>query len=281
MRIVRLAATILVLALAGCERAQPPREPLPDLRAMAESVAAAERAAREDEGRQLIVMDSGAEYREPPGQPDDCHYVGPRRQVRYAAPFDTTVMRSGIPFRCRLRARGPEVRVVLGGEGSVPLGFHVYSPPDAARPAQTFALDNSEGAYEGADLLAGEDLNGDGWMDLRVKTYSGSGGVMYDVFRYSPAADGFVQDSVLSGATNVRRIAGRPCAGTSTKTSADDVTEYDHCWSGGAWVLTRVEAHARIPGGLTHTIRERRGGRLQVVSVDTIRTGVPADDVDG
>jgi hypothetical protein len=274
MRAVRLAAPILALALAGCER-PPPREPLPDLGAMAESVAVAERVAREDEGWQRIVIDSGAEYREMPHRPDDCHYVGPRREVRYAARYDSTVMRNGIPFRCRLRPRGPEVRVVLGGEGSIPLGFHVYAPAEAARPSQTFALDNSEGAYEGADLLTGEDLNGDGWMDLRVKTYSGSGGVMYDVFRYSPSANGFVQDSVLSGATNVMRIAGRPCAGTSAKTSVDDVTEYDHCWSGGAWVLTRVEAHARMRGGLLHTVQERRGGRLQVVSVDTIRTGTP------
>lgn len=262
--------------LYGCDRAERPRKAMPDVRAAAESMAAAERMAQEDEGRQLIVIDSAAEYRERPGQPDDCHYVGPRRQVRYAARYDSTVMRNGIPFRCRLRARGPEVRVVLGGEGSVPLGFHVYSPAEAARPAQVFALDNSEGAYEGGDLLTGEDLNGDGWMDLRVRTYSGSGGVMYDVFRYSPRAGGFVRDSVLSGATNVRRIAGRPCIGSSTKTSADDITSYDYCWSGGAWVLTRVEAHARLGRDrLTHTIRERRGGGLSVISVDTIRTGTP------
>lgn len=276
MRAIRLAAPLLAAALAACDRAPPPRAAMPDLRAMQESVTAAERLARLDEGRQLIVMDSAAEYREPPERPDDCHYAGPRRQVRYAAPYDSTVMRGGIPFRCRLRARGPEVRVVLGGEGSIPLGIQVYSPAEAARPAQTFALDNSEGAYEGGDLLTGEDLNGDGWMDLRVRTYSGSGGVMYDVFRYSPPARGFVRDTVLSGATNVRRIAGRPCAGWSSKTSADDVTDYDLCWSGGAWVLTREDGHERAGRGeLIHTIRERRGDRMQVVSVDTIRTGTP------
>jgi hypothetical protein len=216
------------------------------------------------------VIDSAAEYREVPGKPDDCHYVGPRRQARYAARYDSTVMRNGIPFRCRLRARGPEVRVVLGGEGSIPMGFHVYSPAEAPRPAQVFELDNSEGAYEGGDLLTGEDLNGDGWMDLRVRTYSGSGGVMYDVFRYSPPAGGFVRDTVLSGATNVRRIAGRPCTGWSSKTSADDITNYELCWSGGAWVLMRVDAHERWGRGqLIHTIRERRGDRMQVVFADT------------
>jgi hypothetical protein len=210
-----------------------------------------------------------------PEEHNDCRYVGSRRQARYGEPgfgerYDPAVMKSGVPFRCRLRPDGPEVKLVLSGEVSIPEFVDVHSPADAPRPMQRLVLDNSEGAYEGSELLVGEDLNGDGWMDLYVFTYSGSAGQMSDVFRYEPSARRFVPDTALPG-MNVRRLPGRPrCVGVSHKTSAWDHTGGEYCWQRGTWVKVRAYTQDGLRDGrLVRTEEALRGGRMVVVSVDT------------
>jgi hypothetical protein len=281
-----LAAVLLAAALAGCAPPEPAAEGasapaaggvfVPSgtgtVGAITDSVATSP-GTYHREPREMVVMDSanpGADGPESSRQPNDCRYVGSRREARYAAPFDSVVMKNGVPFRCRMRKDGPQVRLVLSGDGGVPMEVRIHLPAHSARPLQAFGLENDQRAYEGANLLVGEDLDGDGWMDLRVRTYSGSGGVMYDVFRYRPATRRFVQDTMLSGSMNVHRIAGRPCTRTSSKTSADDIESFDYCWSRGAWVLTRTDKQERFGSGrILETVRERRGGRMQVVRVDT------------
>lgn len=219
-------------------------------------------------------------------EPNDCRYAGERRQARHGEPrygqrYDSVVMKIGVPFRCRLRPGEPEVKLVVSGEGSIPETVDVHSPADAPRPMQRLLLDNSQGAYEGSGLLVGEDLNGDGWMDLRVFTYSGSGGQMYDVFRYQPSRRRFIPDTVLSPSMNVRRLPGRRCVRTSSKTSASDHSGADYCWRNGAWVMTRAYAQEGLSD--THairTMREWRGDGLPAASVDTVPDHTPWDDQD-
>jgi hypothetical protein len=191
------------------------------------------------------------------------------------------VMARGIPFRCTLRPGGPQVRLVLRGESSIPTTVQVFLPPGASRPLQTLTVDNDQGAYEGNELVVGEDLNGDGWMDLRVNTWYGSAGQMSDVFRFDPSARRFVPDTALPGA-NVRRLAGRPCVRTSTKSSVWDYSTADYCWSGGAWVQTRTFRQELVRDGrdfraerVIRTLGERRGGRMQVVRMDTVPESAP------
>ncbi|HST59605.1 MAG TPA: hypothetical protein VLK84_12965 [Longimicrobium sp.] len=211
-----------------------------------------------------------------PREHNDCRYVGTRRQPRQGEPgfgerYDEQAMEDGVPFRCVLRPGGPEVRLVVSGIQGIPMGVDVHSPPDAPRRMQQLLVDNDQGAYEGSRLLIGEDLNGDGWMDLRVFTYSGTGGQMSDVFRYVPSARRFVPDTALPG-MNVRRLPGRPaCVGISTKTSAWSHTGADYCWTGGTWVKVGAFAQEPAPGHrLIRTFQERRGGELRVVRVDTV-----------
>jgi len=223
---------------------------------------------------------SGASGEPPEPEPNDCRYVGERPRPRYGEPgfgqpYDAAAMEAGVPFRCRLRPQGPEARVVVGGTEGRPMGFEVFLPADAGRPVQALPLDNDERSYEGSDLLIGEDLNGDGWMDLRVFTYYGTAGQMSDVFRFDPAAQRFVPDTALPG-MNVLRLPRRGCVGTSTKTSAWDHSGADYCWSGGTWVPTRSYSQEQTGDGrVIRTERERRDGRMHVVRVDTLPRDTP------
>jgi hypothetical protein len=212
---------------------------------------------------------------QPEPEPNDCRYIGSRRYPRqgepgHGEPYDSVAMANGVPFRCRLRPEGPEARLVVGGASSIPMGFHVYLPADAAEPVQTLPLDNDQPAIEGSGLLVGEDLNGDGWMDLNVYTFSGTGGQMSDVFRFDPAARRFVADTVLPG-TNVRRLPEHGCVRTSDKMGAWSVTSADYCWRSGSWVLTSTYAQEPFRDlQVIRTLSERHGGRMQLVRVDTV-----------
>ena len=276
--LIPLVMWMAAAALPGCRReerapSQTAASAVPSARP-ADSVAATTAAATD-------TPQAASTGPDPLERPNDCRYIGTRPRPRYGdpgfgQPYDRGVMKAGVPFRCRLRPEGPEVKLVVSGEDGIPMGVDVHSPPDAPRRMQQLLLDNSEGAYEGSGLLVGEDLNGDGWMDLRVNTYSGTGGQMFDVFRYEPAERRFVADTMLVGAMNVRRLPERGCIGTSSKTSAWDNTAADFCWSGGAWVMTRTYSQEQIGGGrIVRTERERRGGKMQVVRVDTLPTDAP------
>lgn len=227
-----------------------------------------------------VVTDTLGDWRPPAPEPNDCRYAGTRPRPatgdpERGEPYDSVAMMAGVPFRCRLRPEGPEVRLVVGGASSIPMGVHVYLPPDAGRPVQTLALDNDQPALEGSDLLVGEDLNGDGWMDLRVFTFSGTGGQMSDVFRFEPASRRFVPDSVLPKG-NVLRLAEPGCVGTGHKMNASDHTSADYCWRDGAWVRVRTFAQKGI--GQDRVIRTEhrlRGGRLRPFRFDTVPWETP------
>lgn len=146
-------------------------------------------------------------------------------------------MSRGVALRCALRDGGPEVRVVVGGGFSIPMGVHVYSPPDARSALQMLALDNDQPAGQRSDLLVGEDLNDDGWTDLRVQTWSGSAGVTHDVFMWNPRRGRFEQDSVFPRGTNIAAMDGAPCVSGSSRSGAGHFSGGEFCWSRGTWHL--------------------------------------------
>ncbi|HYH79461.1 MAG TPA: hypothetical protein VEX86_06680 [Longimicrobium sp.] len=221
--------------------------------------------------------DTTADRREPG---DRCRYADARRQARpgdanYGARYDTTAMSRGVTLRCALREGGPEVRLVVLGSHGIPMAIDVYLPATAARATQRlFTQDNDEGATEGSGLAYGEDLNRDGWTDIKLKTWSGSGGIFYDVFMYEPRRGRFVVDSVLKGGGGVVPLEGdEPCVITSHRSGVGNWTSHYYCWRGAGWELVRQrrQESLRDESGPRYvlTVRVPRGGRLVTVSADT------------
>ena len=206
--------------------------------------------------------------------PNDCRYTDARPRPAHDdpehwQPYDSAAMAQGVEYRCALRPAGPQVRLVVRGEWGIPLAVDVHSPPGAARPLQRLELDNDQRALKGTDLVVGEDLNGDGWTDVRMRTFSGTGGVWYDVYLYAPPQRAFVRDTVLSRQSNVRRLAGPPCVETSQRMGSH-WSGAAYCWNDGRWILTRtVVREPGEDGRVVRTRSELRGDTLQVVRVDT------------
>jgi hypothetical protein len=191
-------------------------------------------------------------------------------------PADSAVMARGVAFRCPLRAGGREVRLVVSGEWGIPMGVDVFSPPDADKRSQQLLLDTDERAIPGRHLLEGEDLNDDGWTDLKVPTWSGTGGQVYDVFMYDPRRSAFVKDTVLSGGGGVVPREERPCVGTGWRSGISHHLLDEYCWSGGAWVLERADELNMVRSRpdceylYARSSKVRRNGRMQPVPLDTI-----------
>lgn len=225
-----------------------------------------------------IRNDEGVGQPEPREEGDLCRFTDERSlhgRWRYGERYDSVAMQRGVTLRCPLRRDGPGVRLVVRGEGAVPTAVAVYSPASASTPLQTLAFENDQSAYEGSPLVVGRDLDGDGWTDLAVKTWFGSGGAMYEIFRYDPRRRRFARDDEMAGAGNIQPIEGRPgCVRTSWATSAFDGTSTDSCRVHGGWIDVESEENASLRNGYgIHTVRKRRGGKMVVVSVDTARDG--------
>jgi hypothetical protein len=192
--------------------------------------------------------------------------------------WDAASLDRGVPLRCVLRDGGPEVRVVVRGADSRPMVVEVYFPADARTKVQTLTLDNDERAHERSSLAEGEDLNDDGWTDLRVKTWSGSGGVFYDLFTWNPRRSRFEQDSVFPGGTDIHSLERRGCAGTVRRSGAFNSVGGEYCWSGGRWHLVRRwTADKRAERFHVRRTEEMRDGRVLHVRIDTVWQTVDSD----
>jgi hypothetical protein len=215
--------------------------------------------------------------------------VGCRRTDRPAAhpPADTgrwryaEDIRGNPTYRCTLRRGRAPVRMVLSAdpEYGQPVSVRVYGGARRGVPVQVLAIDDAASApSRGHAFFQGVDLNRDGWMDLKVLTTAGAtGNEAFDVFMYQPARGRFVKDTVLTGEGRIRPIAGRPCVSSHWNMGGGIYHDGEYCWADGRWTLVRAEAGdfaESPPSHLTHytvTVWERRGGRLQVVRVDTLR----------
>lgn len=262
MRLARVVMPLVALtaALAGCGREE------------AASASAVAQGTPADTTTVAVTTDTPQVP--PPAPADECRYADRRplpRSVPEGTMYDSAALANGVTYRCRLRPGGPEARMVVLGEGSIPKAIDVHAPADAPRPLQRLFLDGDERRHEGTRLISGEDLNGDGWTDLLALLWSGSAGGGYDVFLYSDSLQRFEKDTVLSGEVDVHRLAGRPCAGTGGRMGAGNFSDAEYCWSGGRWVLTRTLVQEGMGDGrYVRTTRERRSGRMQLIRVDTL-----------
>lgn len=186
-------------------------------------------------------------------------------------------IRGNPAFRCVLHRGQPPVRMVLrtNARYNVARNVQVFGPRSSARPVQVLVLDDANAPPpRGHPFFVGADLNGDGWMDLKVLRMAGAtGNELADVFLYSPRARRFVMDTVLSRIGAPSPIAGRPCVRSAWNMGGGEDGSADLCWRGGRWVWVREESVGRLRPGdarLVRTVRELRGGRMRTVRVDTL-----------
>jgi hypothetical protein len=188
--------------------------------------------------------------------------------------FDSAEVARGIPFRCALRAHGPYVRIVVGGAGGLPERITVSPSDRPGRPVQTLAFAPDEAVSP--HVLVGEDLNRDGWTDLKAQVWSGSAGIGYQVYMYDPRRGRFAADTVLAPGVGVEPLGGtRPCVESVAGMGAGSATDQHYCWEHGRWVLgyeMRDEGTSISAGGRTLRVRRRREydhGRLRAEQTDT------------
>ena len=270
----RLALALAIVAIAGCGRGS-----APPARVERSSLAAAPRPIPPPPAPGSVPMEPrepGDRCQREPGQP-------PRPLLMQSDSVPSTYYEAigqGLAFRCILRDGHP-VRLVLQADSyGSPAAVLVYDPPAATAAPDTLLVGKvpgeTEPPYLGAPMVEGEDLDGDGWADVRVMTFHGTGGHVYDVFRYDPRRSRFAKDTVLSGMGNVHREDG--CVRTSWKMGIGNDSWLDYCWRDGRWVAVRGERWERSDSLSTrdvlvsiHQREELRGGRMRVVHADTTR----------
>ena len=214
---------------------------------------------------------------------DRCHREGhpePAVDVSDEGSVGKTDLAHDLPILCALRPdRALRLTAVLDTFG-FPAAILVHDPPAAAEARDTLRLDpgDLEIPYAGATWIEGEDLNGDGWTDVKVMTYYGSGGRMFDVFRYDPARQRFEKDTVFSGGGNVHRVGETACSTRSWMTGAGNDSYTELCWRDGRWVNSRAGRHTfelrRGPPEVSISVHEEsvwRNGRWHVTRSDTTR----------
>jgi hypothetical protein len=189
-------------------------------------------------------------------------------------------IRGNPSYRCSLRRGRARVRIVLTAapEYGQPVSLRIHGARSGA-PVQVLAIDDAASPPpRGGEFFRAVDLNRDGWLDLQVlTTWGATGNQAFDVFLYQPSRGRFVRDTVLTGAGSPTPMVARPCVATHWHMGGGIYSNGVYCWRAGRWVLARTEEGdlLRPPGGrgatrYTRTIRERRGGRLTIVSADTL-----------
>ena len=186
----------------------------------------------------------------------------------------------GAEYRCRLHAGSPAMRIFLDvDETGLPTAVRVYPATGSRGPLQTLPLDAVSVPH--GDPLDARDWNGDGWLDLAWNTDGGTAGSIYTVLTWQPRTRRFVADTAVAALANPERVRGRPCIRWlwSAGMAGDAYTRGTTCWTGRRWVHERVETSdplylgPAVPRDLrfVHTLRVRRGGRMPVARVDTVR----------
>jgi hypothetical protein len=271
-RIPRRVAALLavVAAVLGC-RAEPP-EPGVVVRNRVEY---ALRPPADRFPTHRIAV-SRVPYRKPT---DPCRLASLRDTILMGEVTDAYLER-GVAVICPLRSGGPAARVVVRGHGGIPSWADVYLPATADTPVQRLELEISHAReYYGGAWVEGEDLNGDGWTDLKVQGTPGpdfNSYSQYSVFVYDPGPGRFVRAEGPSGKAEAWRDAGQACAHTSRGPSGVWIFE-EWCWRGGRFVLRkrRIERPVRTEHDTVHvqldSIYVPRNGRLELVEIDTVR----------
>jgi TonB family protein len=166
---------------------------------------------------------------------------------------------TGVEFSCRIEPGRAPQRVVVTGDGhGWPHDLRVYR--GAARPLQVLAPEFESSPLAGGEFLSAMDLDADGYRDLMAHAWSGTGGLVWFVWRWEPRRGRFAADSVLSALPNLAPVPGRPCV----RGGSGSLEEL--CLRAGRWItMATVTAERAADGRCMDVRRERRGGRMVVV----------------
>ena len=127
-------------------------------------------------------------------------------------------------------------------------GIHVIAPDGSEHMLDQFDAtfpDNSE-----ADVLLIEDLNFDGYADLRMARYMfGGANVPYLVWLYNPATSQFESSEALQSLVSLEVDSQNKELVSRRKVSAKEFTVSFYRIESGKPVLTRVEESTRNPDG--------------------------------
>jgi hypothetical protein len=185
----------------------------------------------------------------------DDHHRDVRGERRFACPFG-----GGQTLTVETRASHfnvvDSVRILLPGKA----------------PQMLAAMDEASPTPLGPPLLRAPDIDGDGHRDLMLLGWvSAHANTGHDVWLYRPREAAFAYDSALSRQWRLNPI-GNGCWESSAKEGGMRSWHGRFCRVGGRDV--EMESSYSEPdsasGAQIHTFKERRGGRMVVVRVDTI-----------
>jgi len=179
-------------------------------------------------------------------------------------------------FSCVVREGRPamEARVELDRFYGYALKVRMPRPGDPGRWAVVLDTAAESGPYhDGYPVVEAVDFDGDGWGELKLMEWWGAtGNQKFHVWRFDPRRARFVPDSVLTETISPRPIPDEPgCVRGHYHGGGATSDSWTICRERGRWVKTSSESRY-VPDGkplLVHERRERRGGRMVIVSSDT------------
>ena len=200
---------------------------------------------------------------------------------RRAAPGDAVTalhddVRGERTYRCVLRPGMAPLRLVLVGDPVENLIARVeIHRAGGVRPMQVLRDVQGEPPPRGTSSLVAEDLDGDGYLDLRVlRSWGATGNTSYAVWRWAPAVGRFRLDPTLTGLSSPQRVPGRRCVrGRANGGQAGAIYHTEElCLAGGRWVVVRSEAQAWLEARdrFVRTTRVRRPSGAMRTRTDTL-----------
>jgi hypothetical protein len=141
-------------------------------------------------------------------------------------------------------------------------------PAKAASAVQTLVTHMSEPPLEGTDYLLTEDMNFDGYNDLKLVTSAGAtGNTHFDIWLFDATSSQFTFHEGLSGLTNPRTDLKNKTVNSFSHSSAAEFENQTFIWQSGQLVLTRevVQMYNQATDKITCTISERQNGKMIVI----------------
>ena len=180
-------------------------------------------------------------------------------------------LRAGATFRFQIHPSLPvHVFRLVGDPASNTVERIEVSRDGEATPFQILEDIDMEPPYRGARYFRTEDVNFDGYQDIKLLRWWGAtGNAGYAYWLFDPATRRFVFSPELSELSNptpdprTREITTHSVEGMAGRIYTDRAYRFDN----GALVLVREDAQSWVDAGryFLRTLKERRDGRMETI----------------